>query len=120
MPEIWLNYGLTDVVLDIKAENLEQKIDSDGKILEDSQINEKLTALDLSKPMELVVLHNSKSIQKIISSLFTLCEQKIKTISKLADKKILNLVKSGLPEGEPIDEFDDVIFQIQILCLWQK
>jgi len=25
MPEIWLNYGITDVVLDIKAENLEQK-----------------------------------------------------------------------------------------------
>jgi len=32
MPEIWLNYGITDVVLDIRAENLEQKIDSDGKI----------------------------------------------------------------------------------------
>ena len=38
MPEIWLNYGITDVVLDIKAENLEQKIDSDGKILDDSEI----------------------------------------------------------------------------------
>ena len=76
MPEIWLNYGITDVVLDIRAENLEQKIDSEGKILEDSMINEKLNVLDLSKPMELVDLHNSKSIQKIISSLFILCEQK--------------------------------------------
>jgi len=64
MPEIWLNYGITDVVLDIRAENLEQKIDSEGTILEDSAINEKLNTLDLSKPMELVVLHNSKSIQK--------------------------------------------------------
>ena len=76
MPEIWLNYGITDVVLDIRAENLEQKIDSDGKVLDDSAINEKLNTIDLSKPMELVVLHNSKSIQKIISSMFTLCEQK--------------------------------------------
>ena len=109
MPEIWLNYGITDVVLDIRAENLEQKIDSEGKILEDSTINEKLNTLDLSKPMELVVLHNSKSIQKIISSLFTLCEQKSKPFPKiLADKKILNLVKAGLPEGSSIDEFDDV------------
>ena len=108
MPEIWLNYGITDVVLDIKAENLEQKIDSEGKILEDSAINEKLNSLDLSKPMELVVLHNSKSIQKIISSLFTLCEQKSKPFPKiLADKKILNLVKAGLPEGSSIDEFDN-------------
>ena len=109
MPEIWLNYGITDVVLDIRAENLEQKIDSQGKILDDSAINEKLSTLDLSKPMELEVLHNSKSIQKIISSLFTLCEQKSKPFPKiLADKKILNLVKSGLPEGSSIDEFDDV------------
>ncbi|MGH1568115.1 MAG: transcriptional regulator, partial [Nitrosopumilus sp.] len=109
MPEIWLNYGITDVVLDIKAENLEQKIDSEGKILDDSVINEKLNTLDLSKPLELVVLHNSKTILKIISSLFTLCEQKSKPFPKiLTDKKILNLVKSGLPEGSSINEFDDV------------
>jgi hypothetical protein len=109
MPEIWLNYGITDVVLDIKAENLEQKIDSEGKILDDSAINEKLNTLDLSKPMELVVLHNSKSILKIISSLFTLCEQKSKPFPKiLTDKKILNLVKSGLPEGSSINEFYDM------------
>ena len=109
MPEIWLNYGVTDVVLDIRAENLEQKIDSDGKIMDDSAISEKLSKLDLSKPMELVVLHNSKSIQKIISSLFTLCEQKSKPFPKiLTYKKILNLVKAGLPEGSSINEFDDI------------
>lgn len=108
MPEIWLNYGVTDVVLDIRAENLEQKIDSAGKTLDDDAINEKLNALDLSKPMELVVLHNSKSIQKIISSLFILCEQKSKPFPKiLAEKRILNLVKSQLPEGSSINEFDD-------------
>ncbi len=109
MPEIWLNYGITDVVLDIRAENLEQKIDSEGKVLDDSAINERLNALDLSKPMELVVLHNSKSIQKIISSLFTLCEQKSKPFPKiLTDKKILNQVKSELPEGSSINEFVDI------------
>ena len=108
MPEIWLNYGMTDVVLDIKAENLEQKIESDGKVLDDSQIIEKLSILDLSKPMELVVLHNSKSIQKLISQLFTMCEQKSKPFPKiLTDKKILNLVKKGLPEGISINEFND-------------
>ena len=88
MPEIWLNYGITDVVLDIRAENLERKIDTDGQILDDSIINEKLSVIDLSKPMELVVLHNSKSIQKIISLLFTMCEQKSKPFPKiLAEKK---------------------------------
>jgi len=108
MPEIWLNYGITDVVLDIRAENLEQKIDSDGKIMEDSVINEKLNGIDLTKPMELVVLHNSKSVQKIISSLFMICEQKSVPFPKiLAEKRIMNLVKSGLPEGSSINEFDN-------------
>lgn len=109
MPEIWLNYGITDVVLDIRAENLEQKIDSDGKILEDIAINEKLSSINLTKPMELVVLHNSKPIQKIISSLFTICEQKSLPFPKiLAEKKIMSMVKSGLPEGSSINEFDNV------------
>ena len=108
MPEIWLNYGITDVVLDIKAENLEQKIDSDAKIMEDDAINEKIGSIDLHKPMELVVLHNSRSVQKIISSLFSLCEQKSAPFPKiLAEKKIMNLVKSGLPEGSSINEFDN-------------
>ncbi|MDH3856304.1 MAG: transcriptional regulator, partial [Nitrosopumilus sp.] len=41
-------------------------------------------------------------------SLFTICEQKSKPFPKiLTDKKILNLVKSGLPEGISINEFDD-------------
>ena len=31
MPEIWLNYGVTDVVLDIKAENLGHQIKNTGK-----------------------------------------------------------------------------------------
>lgn len=107
MPEIWLNYGVTDVVLDIRAENLDQKIESDGDILEDQEILEKLATLDLTKPIELVILHNSSSIQKIVSSLFTLCEQKSAPFPKiLAEKKIMNLVKIGLPEGSSINEFD--------------
>jgi len=107
VPEIWLNYGITDVVLDIRAENLEQKIDTEGKILDDSVINEKLTSLDLSKPMDLVVLHNSRSVQKIISSLFTICEQKsLPFPNVLAEKKIMNQIKAGMPEGSSINEFD--------------
>lgn len=108
MPEIWLNYGVTDVVLDIRAENLDQKIDSEGKTMEDQKISEKLSSLDLTKPLELVVMHNSRSVQKIISSLFILCEQKSAPFPKiLANKKIIKSVKSGLPEGSTVDEFND-------------
>lgn len=109
MPEIWLNYGVSEVVLDIKAENLEHNIDSEGKNLRDSELAEKLLGgLDLSKPIELVVLHHSKNIHKVISTLFTACEQKSLPFPRiLADKKILDLVKAGLPEGSTISEFAD-------------
>lgn len=107
MPEIWLNYGRTDVVLDIRAENLDQNIDADSKILEDNEITERLNSVDTSKPIELAVLHHTKAIQKVISTLFTNCEQKSLPIPRiLAEKKIMNLVRSGLPEGSSISEFD--------------
>jgi len=64
MPEIWLNYGSTEVALDIKAENLEEKIDVEGKTLSDSEIKSKLGSLDISKPTEFVVLNMSESIKK--------------------------------------------------------
>lgn len=118
MPEIWLNYGVADVVLDIRAENLEQNIASDGKILEDQQISEKLSAIDTSKPTEIVVLHNSKAIQKILSSLYTICEQKSRPFPKiLADKRIINSVKSGLPEGSSISEFSNDLSDSNLIFL---
>jgi len=108
MPEIWLNYGKTDIVLDIRAENLDQQLDSQGKTLADSELGEKIDTLDLAKQMELVILNNSKSVQKTISTIFEKCEQK--SIPKpriLADRKILTHVKSFLPEGSTISEFSN-------------
>jgi len=106
VPEIWLNYGKTDIVLDIRAENLDQQVESQGKVVSDSEFAEKLDTLDITKPMELVVLNNSKSVQKTILSLFEKCEQKSAPKPQiLADKTIMNFVKSYLPEGSSISEF---------------
>ena len=46
MPEIWLNYGNNDVVLDILAENLDEKPALDSKTMDESEINEKLESID--------------------------------------------------------------------------
>jgi len=109
MPEIWLNYGSTDVVLDIKAENLEEKIDIDGKTIIDSEIKSKLESLDISKPTEFVVLNTSESVKKTLSILFDIYEQKsIPKPKILADKKIMNTVKNYLPEHNSISEFSSV------------
>jgi len=109
MPEIWLNYGSTDVVLDIKAENLEEKIDAEGKTLSDSEIKAKLESLDISKPTEFVVLNTSESVRKILSILFERYAKK--SIPKpliSADRKIMNVVKDYLPEQSSISEFSNV------------
>jgi len=109
MPEIWLNYGSTDVVLDIKAENLEEKIDAGGKTLSDSEIKSKLESLDISKPTEFVVLNTSESVRKTLSILFERYEQKsIPKPQILADRKIMNYIKDYLPEQSSISEFSNV------------
>ena len=59
MPEIWLNYGKNEVVLDIMAENLDERIEFEKPIIDDSVINENLEALDLSKPTEIVIQNYS-------------------------------------------------------------
>lgn len=109
MPEIWLNYGPTDVVLDIRAENLDNKIDSKGTVLTDPEIISKLEQIDLSKPTELVLLDHSKTVQKIISLLFDMCNQKsIPKPRLLVDKPNMHLIKSIFTDPSlAITEFND-------------
>ena len=110
MPEIWLNYGATNVVLDIRAENLDQQIDSKGNFLNDLEIGEKLDGLDISKPIELVVLNNSDSVKRTIKAIFEKFEQKsVQKPRILTDKKMVNLIKEYLPEGSSVAEFSDEI-----------
>ena len=109
MPEIWLNYGSTDVVLDIKAENLEQKIDTDGKTLSDSEIKSKLESLDISKPTEFVVLNSSESVRKTLLTILEKYEEKsIPKPSILADREIINEIKNHIPEHDSISEFSNI------------
>ena len=109
MPEIWLNYGSTDVVLDIKAENLEQKIDADGKTLTDSEIKSKLEVLDISKPTEFVVLNTSESVRKTLSIILERYDEKsIPKPSILADKEIITAIKNYVPEHDSISEFSNI------------
>ena len=109
MPEIWLNYGSTDVVLDIKAENLEQKIDVDGKTLTDSEIKSKLESLDISKPTEFVILNTSESVRKALSIILEKYDEKsIPKPSVLADKETMVAIKNHIPEYDSISEFSNI------------
>lgn len=107
MPEIWLNYGATDVVLDIKAENLEQKIEVDNKTISDQEVSERLGEIDLSKPQTFVVLNYTSAVQKTLSTIFEICSQKSVPRPKIfADKQIMNLVKASLPSESQVQAFE--------------
>ncbi len=108
MPEIWLNYGATEVVLDIGAENLGQRVDSGGDVLDDAAVGERLGGLDLERPVEIAVLHDSASVRKAVSSLLEACGQRSPPPPKvLADRRIVGRLRAGLPEGADVGEFDD-------------
>ncbi len=109
MPEIWLSYGPTEVVLDIKAENLEKQIETKGTNLSDSEIASKLQSVDLTKPTEIVILESTKAVQKAISILLEACNQKSLPKPRiLVDRSNLHIVKNMFSDPSiSISEFDN-------------
>ena len=68
MPEIWLGYGSTDVVLDIKQENLLYCY-PELNLLSDENIKDTLADIKFSKKTLIFPLSSSKWIKKILSFL---------------------------------------------------
>jgi len=107
MPEIWLNYGNNDVVLDILAENLDETPVFDATLLDESKINEKLETIDLSKPLEIALLNYTDSVQIILNKIFEKCDEKSFLKPKLlVDKRVLPYIKSKNSENVSIIEFE--------------
>jgi nickel-dependent lactate racemase len=70
MPEIWLRYGTTDVVLDIKFENLAKHISSTFQAPQEQDIKTALTSgVPLTDKMLFLGLSGSKAAAKIIMML---------------------------------------------------
>ncbi len=109
MPEIWLSYGPTEVVLDIKAENLEREVISSGKTLSGPEIASKLETVDLTKPTEIVILESTRAVHSVVSSLLAACEQKAITKPKiLVERSNLHLAKNMFSDPSiTVSEFDN-------------
>lgn len=71
MPEIWLRYGTTDIVLDIRFENLASHVSSNFPAMPDDQVKEALAAAVpiTDNSMLLVALSSSRAAAKAISQI---------------------------------------------------
>ncbi|ABK78303.1 hypothetical protein CENSYa_1687 [Cenarchaeum symbiosum A] len=105
MPEIWLSYGSADVVLDIRAENLETNITAGGGSMEGADIDERLGQLGPIE--ELAVLNDSPAVREVISRIFTACTARSGPPPRvLAAGGAAGGIGSALPEGAKAEAFD--------------
>ena len=69
MPEIWLRYGATDVVLDIRFENLANQISASFPVMPDDQVAAAVASVPLTDNMLIIALSGSKAAGRIITML---------------------------------------------------
>ncbi len=109
MPEIWLRYGTSDVVLDIRFENLSNQISSTFQALPEQEVK---TAIISSVPLTdktlFLALSGSKAAAKIIMMLVG--ELRTKGFSFTIDvpHKIAGILRANLAGNEtiPINRID--------------
>ena len=70
MPEIWLRYGTTDVVLDIRFENLASQVSSNFPAMPDDQVREALIGgVPVTDNMLVIALSSSRAAAKAVSQI---------------------------------------------------
>jgi hypothetical protein len=103
MPEIWLKYGGTHLVLDIKFENLLKHISSNLDLLNDEQVRGKLSGVALMECTLILATDGSKSVARVIDTILDLnrsidmSKVSIQTFSKYAEALRANISNKGCP-----------------------
>ncbi len=69
MPEIWLKYGATDVVLDIRFENLSSQVSSTFAPMSDEQAKALVESVPVTDNMLIVVLASSRAAARVVDSI---------------------------------------------------
>lgn len=104
MPEVWLNYGPVDAVLDIRAENLGGMLEGDTMAISQERIGAILDDVSLNDSTVLVVLHDTKAVRNVVARLYSMCETRSLPFPRiLADRQAQKTVATGLPEGIAIE-----------------
>jgi hypothetical protein len=69
MPEIWLKYGSSDVVLDIKFENILSQVSSNFHLLSEQEITDIIREINLTENTLILALSGSKTGAKVVTML---------------------------------------------------
>lgn len=106
MPELWLNYGAREVVMDIRAENLDKIIAPKSQIWNESDIASVLKQIELQKSPALVLLQDTKAVRTIVSTVYNICEKRSLSFPKImAAHPVRQSIRGKLSEGAVVDSF---------------
>lgn len=122
MPEIWLKYGSTEVVLDIKAENLLDYVTEEIEHLGEEQISATLDTINVKNDTQIVVLDTSQYVAGLASMLVDGLMKKGRTVSMCVPSDVFNAYRntyqdrgirvSDLP-NDPSKLSNDLVFLSQ-------
>ena len=106
MPEVWLNYGPVEAVLDIRAENLDGMLGGDAAPMSQDGVDNALRGVSVDDSTVLVVLHDTLAVRNVVSRLYAVCEEQSAAFPRiLADGQTGASIKAGLPEGSAVGVF---------------
>lgn len=106
MPELWLNYGAREVVIDVRAENLDKIVAPKSQIWNEADIVSALKQIELQKSPALVLLQDTKAVRNIVSTVYNICEKRSLLFPKImAAQPVRQSIRGKLPEGAVVEGF---------------
>lgn len=106
MPEIWLNYGSSDVVVDVRAENLGETISAEQpSALEGADLEKEIDGMiDLSAPAEMAVLNSTPAVHRLLGTILDMCSRRSAAPPRIvADRWVAAPLRAALPEGARVE-----------------
>ena len=106
VPEIWLNYGSSDVVVDVRAENLGETITGgQADALEGEALEKEIDGMiDLSAPSEMAVLHSTPAVHRLLNAVLDMCSRRSVAPPRIvADRWVAAPLRAALTEGARVE-----------------
>jgi hypothetical protein len=101
MPEIWLRYGATDVVLDIRFENLSSQVSSTFAPMPDEQSKALVESVPVTDNMLVVALASSRATARVVSSIADMARAKGFSATIDVPAKTAGALRAGLAATAP-------------------